>query len=62
MFEVLAGRLPVLLHGDARYQYSNPDQLIPVPEAFPETVFVGAHMCGYTIWDEAERALYGKYE
>lgn len=63
MFEVLAGRLPVLLHtGDARYQYSNPDQLIPVLEAFPETVFVGAHMCGYTIWDEAERALYGKYE
>ena len=53
----------MLLHtGDARYQYSNPDQLIPVLEAFPETVFVGAHMCGYTIWDEAERALYGKYE
>lgn len=62
IFVVLRDRLPVLLHtGDSRYAYSNPAQLIPVLEAFPQTVFIGAHMCGYTVWDQAESALYGKY-
>lgn len=63
MFEANAGRLPFLLHtGDDRYAYSNPEQLIPVLEAFPDTVFIGAHMVGYTVWDQSRRELYGKYD
>lgn len=62
MFEANAGRLPILLHtGDNRYHYSNPEQLIPVLEAFPDTVFIGAHMVGYTVWDQAYRDIYRKY-
>lgn len=62
MFEANAGRLPILLHtGDNRYSYSNPEQLLPVLEAFPDTVFIGAHMVGYTVWDQACRELYHKY-
>lgn len=63
LYETAGGRLPFLLHtGDKRYDYSNPKELIPVLEAFPETVFIGAHMGGYKIWREATRALAGRYE
>lgn len=63
LFEKAAGRLPFLLHtGDCRFEASNPEQLRPVLEAFPETTFVGAHMAGYTIWQEATDALAGQYD
>ena len=63
LYELVGGRVPFLLHtGDYRFSFSNPEQLKPVLEAFPETTFVGAHMGGYTIWKEAARALAGRYD
>lgn len=62
MYRIVDGRVPFLLHtGDKRYHYSNPENLRPVLEAFPNTTFIGAHMGGYTVWREAARSLAGKY-
>ena len=42
LYATAGGRLPFLLHtGDRRFPYSNPEQLIPVLESFPETRFIG---------------------
>ena len=50
--------LPILFHtGDSRYDLSNPDHLKPVLHAFPRLTVVGAHLGGYSIWNEAARAL-----
>ena len=47
-------RLPVLLHtGDDRYDYSNPNRLLPMLEKFQDLTFIGAHLAGYSIWEEA---------
>jgi len=63
LYELAGNRLPFLLHtGDNRFHYSNPEQMQPVLEEFPDTVFIGAHMGGYTCWDEATRTFAGKYE
>lgn len=63
LYELADGQLPFLLHtGDHRFPYSNPEQLIPVLEAFPKTTFIGAHMGGFSLWEEATEALAGKYE
>lgn len=62
IFEVCEGRLPVLLHtGDNRYDYSNPNRLIPVLETFPKLQVIGAHFGGWSIWEEATEKLH-KYE
>ena len=50
--------LPVLFHtGDDRYDFSNPNRLKPVLHAFPRLTVVGAHLGGYSIWNEAAAAL-----
>ncbi len=54
--------LPVLMHtGDFRYDYSNPNRLIPVLEAFPRLIVIGAHFGGWSIWEEATEKM-AKYE
>ena len=46
--------LPLLLHtGDCRYDYSNPNRMIPVLEKFPKMTVIGAHLGGWSIWEEA---------
>ncbi len=63
LFEACADRLPFLIHmGDYRYQYSNPKQVVPVLEAFPHTTVIGAHLGGWSVWDEAVSAFCGKYD
>ena len=50
--------LPILMHtGDHRYDYSNPNRLIPVLKAFPKLTVIGAHFGGWSVWDEASVAL-----
>ncbi len=52
--------LPILMHtGDYRYDNSNPDRLIPVLKAFPKLITVGAHLGGWSVWDEAAKKLCG---
>ena len=50
--------LPILMHtGDHRYDFSNPNRLLPVLKRFPSLVVIGAHFGGWSVWDDASRAL-----
>lgn len=52
--------LKMLLHtGDSRYDYSNPNRLLPILKIYKNLIFIGAHFGGYSIWDEAARKLHG---
>lgn len=52
--------LPLLLHtGDRRYDCSNPNRLIPVLRQFPGLTVVGAHLGGWSIYEEAAEQLIG---
>ncbi|MBR5472692.1 MAG: amidohydrolase [Clostridia bacterium] len=46
--------IPVLMHtGDYRYDYSNPNRLVPVLKQFKNLTVIGAHLGGWSVWDEA---------
>ncbi len=50
--------LPLLVHtGDDRYDFSNPNRLLPVLEIYTNLTLVGAHLGGYSIWEEACQKL-----
>ena len=63
IYEILqAENLPVLLHtGDSRYQYSNPENVVPALESFKKLTFIGAHYGGWSVWEEAAKRL-ARYE
>ena len=53
-------KLPILMHtGDRRYDYSNPNRLLPVLEIYTGLTVIGAHLGGWSIWEEASRAYAG---
>ena len=55
---VSAGKVPMLVHcGDFRYNYSNPEQVKPFLDEFPEIPFIGAHFAGWSMWEEATEKL-----
>lgn len=46
--------LPVLMHtGDNRYDYSNPNRLLPILDIYKGLTVIGAHLGGWSIWEEA---------
>lgn len=50
--------LPILMHtGDYRYDYSNPNRLIPILEIYTNLTVIGAHFGGWSIWEEASKKL-----
>ncbi len=50
--------IPILMHtGDSRYDYSNPNRLLPVLQIYTNLTVVGAHLGGFSVWDEAKRKL-----
>lgn len=50
--------LVVLMHtGDHRYDYSNPNRLIPMLKTFPGLTVIGAHLGGWSIWESASEQL-----
>ena len=50
--------MPILLHtGDKRYDFSNPDRLNHILAAFPHVRFIGAHLGGWSVWDQASQQL-----
>ena len=50
--------LPVLLHcGDARYDFSSPSRIARVLKSFPRLTVLGAHLGGWSQWEEALRLL-----
>ena len=55
-------RLPILMHtGDYRFDFSNPNRMLPILEAYPDLTVVGAHFGGWSVWDEATKTL-SKYK
>ena len=56
-----AGDVPLLIHcGDFRYNYSNPEQLIPFLDKFPDMTVIGAHFAGWSMWEDATSKLAGR--
>ena len=62
MYELCEGRLPILIHtGDYRYDYSNPNRMMPILDAYKNLTVIGAHFGGWSIWEEATKK-FCKYE
>ena len=60
IYDLCEGRLPILMHtGDNRYDYSNPNRLLPVLKIYRNLTVIGAHFGGYSIWHEAAEKLHG---
>lgn len=54
LFACCAGKLPVYLHtGDRRFDFSNPVRTRRAVQANPDTLFIGAHLGGWSVWEEA---------
>ncbi len=52
--------LIMLIHtGDSRYDFSNPNRLLPILKIYTGLTVIGAHFGGYSIWDEAAEKLAG---
>ncbi len=46
--------LPILMHtGDNRYDFSNPNRLLPILNIYTGLVVIGAHLGGWSIWEQA---------
>ncbi len=61
LFEEMADlSLPLLTHmGDKRYTYSQPARLERALKAVPDLRVIGAHLGGWSVWDEAWKTLAG---
>lgn len=58
IYELCEGRLPILLHtGDSRFDYSNPNRVKPVLDYYKNLTVIGAHLGGWSVWDEAVKTL-----
>ena len=50
--------LVVLMHtGDNRYDFSNPNRMLPIIEIYENLTIIGAHFGGWSIWEEATNKL-----
>lgn len=50
--------LPICVHtGDYRFDRSNPNRTVNVLKAFPKLKFIGPHMGGWSVWEDALRLL-----
>ncbi len=53
---------PILMHtGDKRYDNSNPERIEKILKEFPNLKIIGAHLGGWSLWNEAADRLY-KYD
>lgn len=58
IYELCEGRLPLLIHtGDHRYDFSNPNRLMPILDIYKNLTVIGAHFGGWSIWEEATKQL-----
>lgn len=61
IYEAAEGRLPILIHaGDSRYDFSSPRRIYNVMKRFPKLTLIGAHLGGWTKWDEAAELFAGE--
>ncbi|MBQ7726069.1 MAG: amidohydrolase [Clostridia bacterium] len=50
--------LPILMHtGDKRFDYSNPNRLLPVLKIYTNLTVIGAHFGGWSVWEQAVEAF-----
>ncbi len=62
IYELCEGRLPLLIHtGDHRYDFSNPNRMMPILDIYQNLTVIGAHFGGWSVWEEATKQLC-KYE
>ncbi len=62
IYELCEGKLPVLIHtGDSRYDYSNPNRMMPILDIYENLTVIGAHFGGWSVWEEATNVL-SKYK
>ena len=55
--------LPLLTHcGDYRFDYSNPEQFEVFLKALPGLTVIGAHLGGWSVWDDVLKRIAGKYD
>ena len=60
IYELCEGKLPILMHtGDSRFDYSNPNRMMPILEIYKNLTVIGAHLGGWSVWDEAVEKLSG---
>lgn len=60
IYEAAEGRLPILFHvGDNRYDFSSPRRLYNVMKRFPRLTIIGAHLAGWSRWDEGTELFAG---
>lgn len=60
IYKACEGKLPILIHaGDKRYDFSNPNRLVPVLEKYPDLTVIAAHLGGYSVWNDVEKSLAG---
>ena len=53
--------MPILFHaGDKTTDFSTPKRIRRILDKIPELTIIAAHMCGYSVWDEAEEYLIGE--
>ncbi len=58
IYELCEGRLPILIHtGDSRYDYSNPNRMVPIMDIYSDLTVIGAHFGGWSVWEEATKKL-----
>jgi len=61
MFEKIGSKLPVLIHlGDKNSDAASPVRLSNVMNMYPDIIFIGAHLGGYSEWENAKKYLFGK--
>lgn len=52
--------MPILMHtGDSRFDYSNPNRMLPILQIYSNLTIIGAHLGGWSVWDEAVEKLSG---
>lgn len=62
IYELCEGKLPILMHtGDSRFDYSNPNRMMPILEIYKSLMVIGAHFGGWSVWNEATEKL-SKFE
>lgn len=60
IYDCCEGRLPILLHtGDSRYDFSNPNRLLPILKIYRNLTVIGAHFGGFSVWEKAAGKLAG---
>ena len=58
IYEFCEGKLPILIHtGDYRYDYSNPNRMMPILDIYKKLTVIGAHFGGWSIWEDATQKL-----